>query len=80
MFPRPFADLQRVTPWPPVAAVAITIGLLEELLILGLQLVFENDAMDVRAFLAQPVGFFEVRAVDLGARRQLDLPPAEVVE
>ena len=66
MLVRPGANLQRVAVESTVAVLAIAVPLLEELLILGLQLVVENDAADVGAFFAQAVGFLEVGAIDGG--------------
>ena len=68
---RPGADLVELAIGSAVAVVAIAIPLLQELLILGLELVLQDDAVDVRALLVQALGFFEVGAVDLGVVLQL---------
>ena len=80
MLSRPFLNFQRVPPWPAVAVVAVSVPLLQELLILGFELVLENDAMDVRALLPKALGFLEVRTVDLGVVLQLSRLLYAVVE
>ena len=55
-------DLQRVAVGPAVAVVAVAVPLLQELLILGLQLVLQDHAVDVCVHVVQAFGFFEVRA------------------
>jgi hypothetical protein len=54
-----------------IAVVAIAIPLLEELLILGLELVLQDDAMDVGALVAQALGLLEISPVDLRVVFQL---------
>ena len=68
---RPALDLQRVAVGPAVAVVAVAVPLLQELLVLGLQLVLQDDAVDVCVHVVQAFGFFEVRTVDLGVVLQL---------
>ena len=64
VLPRPVLDLQRIAVRPAVAVVAVSIALLQELLILALQVVLEDDAVDVRAFVAQALGFLDVGAIE----------------
>ena len=66
VFPRPVLNLQRTPVRPAIAVVAIAIALLQELLVLGFQLVLEDDAVDVGAHLVQAFSLFEVGAVDFG--------------
>jgi hypothetical protein len=54
-----------------VAVVAIAIGLLEELLVLPLEIVLEDDAVDMRASVAQPLGFVHVGAIKVSVVLQL---------
>ncbi|OFW26029.1 MAG: hypothetical protein A3H97_11395 [Acidobacteria bacterium RIFCSPLOWO2_02_FULL_65_29] len=68
---RPVLDLQRVTVGPAVAVGTATISLLKELLVLALQLVVQDDAIDSRTALLEALGFALVRPVDL--RVVLDL-------
>ena len=62
---RPILDLQRIAVRPAIAVVTIAIPLLQELLILALQVVLEDDAVDVRALVTQAFGFLEIGAVEL---------------
>ena len=71
---------QRVAIRPAVTVVAVAIPLLQELLILGLELVLQDDAVDVRALVAQPLGFLEIGAIDLGVVLQLPRLLDAVVE
>ena len=52
MLLRPAADLLKLAIWPAVTVAPVAIPLLEKLLILGLEFVLEDDAVDVRALLA----------------------------
>jgi hypothetical protein len=47
-----------------IAVVTIAIALLQELLILAFQVVLENDAVDVRAFVPEAFGFLGVGAIE----------------
>ncbi len=60
----PVLDLQRIAIGSAVAVVTIAIALLQELLILAFQVVLEDDAVDVRAFVTEAVGFLRVGAIE----------------
>jgi hypothetical protein len=57
---RPVLDLQWIAIGSPIAVVTIAIALLQELLRLAFQVVLEDDAVDVRAFVAEAIGFLRV--------------------
>jgi hypothetical protein len=67
----PGSDLFRLAIRPAVTVAPVAIPLLEKLLILGLEFVLQDDAVNVRAVVAQPLGFFEIGAIDLGVVLQL---------
>ena len=50
----PGSDLFKLAIWAAVTVALIAIPLLEKLLILGFELVLQQDAVDVRALVAQP--------------------------
>ena len=64
VLPGPVLNLQRVTVGSAIAVVTIAIALLQELLILAFQVVLEDDAVDVRAFVAEAVGFLRIGAIE----------------
>jgi hypothetical protein len=76
----PVLDLQRIAVGPAVAVVAVAVPLLQKLLVLGLQLVLEGDAMDVRVDVVEALGFFEVGSVDLSVVLQFARLLDSVVE
>jgi hypothetical protein len=59
----PVEDLIEAAARTSVAVVAIAVGLLKELLVLTLEIVFEDDAVNVRAIVAEPLGFVHVGAI-----------------
>jgi hypothetical protein len=67
----PGSDLFKLAIRPAVTVAPVAIPLLEKLLILGLEFVLQDDAVDVRALVAQPLAFFEIGAIDLGVVLQL---------
>ena len=71
VLPRRFLDLQRIAVRPAIAIVTISVSFLQELLVLDLQVVFEDDAVDVRALITEAVGFLHVGAVELRVMLQL---------
>jgi hypothetical protein len=64
VLPCPVLDLQRIAIGSAVAVVTIAIALLQELLILAFQVVLEDDAVDVRAFVTEAFGFLRVGAIE----------------
>src|ERR1700687_1673371 len=64
----------------PITVVLVAIPLLKELLVLGLQLVLRDHAMDVRACLMQAFGLLQIGAIDLRVVLQLPRPLDTVVE
>jgi hypothetical protein len=64
VLPGPVLNLQRVAIGSAVAVVTIAIALLQELLILAFQVVLEDDAVDVRAFVTEAFGFLRVGAIE----------------
>ena len=64
VLPCPVLDLQRIAIGSAIAVVTIAIALLQELLILALQVVLEDDAVDVRAFVTEAFGFLRVGAIE----------------
>jgi hypothetical protein len=74
VFARPAFDFVRVAIRSSIAVRAAAIPLLEPLLILALELVFEHDAPDLRALVAEPLFFAQVCAIDLNIMRQLTRP------
>ena len=65
VLPRPILDLQRIAVRPAIAVVTIAIALLQELLVLALQIVLEDDAVDVRSVVAQAFGFIGIGTIKL---------------
>jgi hypothetical protein len=63
---RPIDDLVQAAVWAAVAVVAVAIAVLEELLVLALEVILEDDAVDVSALVVQPLGFVRVSAIELG--------------
>ena len=58
VFARPVANLVLVAAWSAVAVGAIAVGLLQELLVLALQVLFEGDALDLEVrVLVSKTGF-----------------------
>jgi hypothetical protein len=51
--------------WSAITVVPVAIPLLQKLLILNLEFILQDDTVDVRAFVAQPLGFLEIGAIDL---------------
>jgi hypothetical protein len=76
----PRSDLFKLAIWSPVTVAPVTIPLLEKLLILGLELVLQHDAVDVRALVAQPLGFLEIGTIDVRVVLQLPRPLDPVME
>src|SRR5438132_1052070 len=68
---RPFGDLFRAAIRPTVAVGATAIPFLQEALVVPLELVVEDDALDAGATLPEPLGLAEICAEDL--RVVLDL-------
>jgi hypothetical protein len=66
VFVRPFLDLVRVAIGPAISIVVVPISLVEPLLVLTLELVVEDDAIDACLALREAPGFAEVRAIHLG--------------
>jgi hypothetical protein len=64
VLPCPILDLQRSAIGSAIAVVTIAIALLQKLLIFALQVVFENDAVDVRALVPKALGFLRVGAIE----------------
>jgi hypothetical protein len=62
----PFLDLVRLAIGPAIRIVAVPISLVQPLLVLTLELVVEDDAIDARPAVSEALGFTEVRAIDLG--------------
>jgi hypothetical protein len=79
-FEQAFQDLVQSTIGPAVAVVAVAVPFLEEFLVFALQVVLQHDAVDVRAFVAQPFGLLEVRAIELRVVLQLPRSLDAVVE
>ena len=52
VLPRPFLNLERAVR-SAIAVVTISVSFLQELLVLALQIVFEDDAVDVRALITE---------------------------
>ena len=65
---RPLLDFARVPVRSPVTVRTAAVVLLEPLLVLALEIVLQDDATDVRAFLAKPLLGTQVRA-DTATRR-----------
>ena len=65
---------------PSVAVLVVAIPFLQELLILPLQLVVQEDAVDVCTLFAQVLGLLQIGSVDLGVVRQLPRLVNAVVE
>jgi hypothetical protein len=61
----PAMDLVRRSIGPAVAGGSTAIALLQELLVIALELVVEDDAVDQRALFAEPLSLLQVRAIDL---------------
>ena len=68
---RSLLDLQRIAVRPTIAVATIAIALLQKLLIVGLQVVLEDDAVDVRALVTKAVGFLHVGPIELRVMLQL---------
>jgi hypothetical protein len=64
VLPCPVLNLQRIAIGSAVAVVTIAIALLQKLLIFALQIVLEDDAVDVRAFVTEAFGFLGVAAIE----------------
>jgi hypothetical protein len=60
----PVLNLQRIAIGSAIAVVTIAVALLQELLILAFQVVLEDDAVDVRAFVTEAFGFLRVGAIE----------------
>ena len=71
VLPRPFLDLQRIAVRSAIAIVTISVSFLQELLVLALQVVFEDDAVNVRALVTEAFGFLHVGAIELRVMLQL---------
>ena len=71
---RPVADLVLVAAWTAIAVGAIAVGLLQELLVLAFQILFEDDAPDleVRVLVSKTSFFLSKRRVEI--RVVVDLP------
>ena len=64
VLPRPVLDFERIAIGSAIAIVTIAITFLQELLILALQVVLEDDAVDVRSFVTEALGFLHVGAIE----------------
>ena len=73
-------NLVEVAIRPAIAVVAVAIPFLEELLIVGLQLVLEDDAVDVRALFVKALGLLEICPIELRIVLQLARPLNAVME
>ena len=62
---RPLVDLLTRTARPPIRIGSIAIGLLEELLILALQLIVEDHALDACPLPGQPIRAVQVGSIEL---------------
>jgi len=71
VFVRPPFDLVLVTVGSSIAVRSPAIPFLKPFLILTLEFVIEDDAMDVGALFAQPLFFAKVGAIQMGIMRQL---------
>ena len=79
VLPRPACDLFRLTVRPPVAVLLAPIALVEEPLIVALELVVEDDALNLAALAAEALFGALIGAVDLRVVRELaGLPDAGV--
>ena len=76
----PGPDLVDVAIRAAIAVIALAVPLLKEFLIVRLEFVLQDDAMDVRALVAQPLGLLEIRPVDFGIVLQLPRLLDAVVE
>jgi hypothetical protein len=79
-FLRPLPDLVSASCRATIAVAAATIGLLEELLIVALEVVLQRDSLNARALVNEPRGYVQIGAVQLGIVGQLTLarrPDAE---
>src|SRR3954454_14072077 len=65
MFKRPVFDLPRVAIGLAVVVLALPIALVQPFLVLALQLVVEDHALDAGVTLLEAVGDAEIRLVDL---------------
>jgi hypothetical protein len=74
MFAGPIVDLIETAARSAVTVFAIAVGLLEKLLVLALEIVFKDDAVDVRAIVAQSLGFVHVGAIKVSVVLQLARP------
>jgi hypothetical protein len=66
VFPRPFLDLMRLAIRASIGIVTVFIPFVQPALVLTLELVVEDDAIDACPALPEALGFTEVRAIDLG--------------
>src|SRR5438034_9750566 len=80
VFARPFFDVASVAIRSSVAVRPAAIRLLKPLLILAFELVVEDDAMDLRALLAEPFLLAQIGAIKLDVVRQLTRPADTIVE
>ena len=71
VLPRPGRISSELTIGPAITVVAVAIASLQKLLVIVLELVLEDGAMHVRAFVSQPLGLFQIGARNLGVVLQL---------
>src|SRR5882672_2705890 len=76
----PIFDLARVAIGSSFTIRPARIGLLQPFLILALELVLEDDAVNVSALLSKPLRFAQVRAIELDVVRQLTRPADARIE
>jgi hypothetical protein len=76
----PGSDLFKLAIRPAVTVAPVAIPLLEKFLILGLELVLQHYAVDVRALVAQPLGFLAIGTIDVRVVLQLPRPLDPVME
>src|SRR5438445_3348574 len=80
VFARPFFDVASVAIRSSVAVRPAAIRLLKPFLILAFEFVVEDDAMDLRALLTEPLFLTQIRAIELDVVRQLTRPADTAVE
>jgi hypothetical protein len=71
VFASPVPNLVKLPIWPAITVVAIAIPFLEELLIFAFQVVLQDHAMDVCAFVPQSFGLLQIGAIELRIVLQL---------
>jgi hypothetical protein len=74
MLPRPAGNLFGLTVRSPIAVLPAAIGLVEEPLVVPLELVIQDDAIDSRALFAEALLGALVDAIDVRVVRELTRP------